>query len=648
MNEINVLDGSTINQIAAGEVVERPVSVVKELIENAIDSLAKAITVEINEGGIEFIRVTDNGCGIEKNQVAKAFLRHATSKIKTADDLSTVNSLGFRGEALSSISSVGKVEMITKTKNELTGIRLLIEGTKDMEIEEIGAPEGTTIIVRNLFFNTPVRRNFLKTVATEASYISDLVEKIAMSKPQISFKYVINGKTKFHTSGNGDLKEVIYRIYGREVVKNSIPIHASSDGITVYGFIGDQSVTRGNRNYENYFINSRYIKSDIIAKAIESGCSSFLMQHHYPFCVLHFIMDTEKVDVNVHPTKMDVRFSNQNQVYEFIIKSIEDTFSRKERIPEVTLTGKNELNGDESLETPKQLQTQHIESKQKTEKIKIPEPFEQNRIISNMVEESNNYGERTSEMQEFFQFNSNPKVLGNDKGLAMPKNDNIHANIIKSKDHILVEKHVQMNLFEEKILSKEARDQYKILGQLFDTYWIIGFQDKVLFVDQHAAHEKVKYEMLLKKIKNNKITSQILNPPIVVTLSSKEETVFKQYFEEIHSLGFEIEEFGGNEFTIRGVPSDLYGCNEKQLFIEMIDEMMEGPIKGTPNIILEKLASMSCKAAVKGNNTLSNEEASQLIDQLLDLDNPYHCPHGRPTIVSMSKYEMEKKFKRII
>ncbi|HKM03883.1 MAG TPA: DNA mismatch repair endonuclease MutL [Lachnospiraceae bacterium] len=648
MNEINVLDGSTINQIAAGEVVERPVSVVKELIENAIDSLAKAITVEINEGGIEFIRVTDNGCGIEKNQVAKAFLRHATSKIKTADDLSNVNSLGFRGEALSSISSVGKVEMITKTKNELTGIRLLIEGTKDMEIEEIGAPEGTTMIVRNLFFNTPVRRNFLKTVATETSYISDLVEKIAMSKPQISFKYVVNGKTKFHTSGNGDLKEVIYRIYGREVVKNSIPIHATSDGITVYGFIGDQSVTRGNRNYENYFINSRYIKSDIIAKAIESGCSSFLMQHHYPFCVLHFIMDTEKVDVNVHPTKMDVRFSNQNQVYEFIIKSIEDTFSRKERIPEVTLTGKNELNGDESLETPKQLQTQHIESKQKTEKIKIPEPFEQNRIISNMVEESNNYGERTSEMQEFFQFNSNPKVLGNDKGLAMPKNDNIHANIIKSKDHILVEKHVQMNLFEEKILSKEARDQYKILGQLFDTYWIIGFQDKVLFVDQHAAHEKVKYEMLLKKIKNNKITSQILNPPIVVTLSSKEETVFKQYFEEIHSLGFEIEEFGGNEFTIRGVPSDLYGCNEKQLFIEMIDEMMEGPIKGTPNIILEKLASMSCKAAVKGNNTLSKEEASQLIDQLLELDNPYHCPHGRPTIVSMSKYEMEKKFKRII
>lgn len=637
MNNINILDHETINKIAAGEVVERPVSVVKELVENAIDSDASAITVEISGGGIDFIRITDNGFGIPKDQIQKAFLRHATSKLVKVEDLSHLTSLGFRGEALSSISAISKVELITKTQDQLTGIRYIIEGTVEKEVEEVGSPNGTTIIVKNLFFNTPARRKFLKTAATEGSLISDMLERIALSKPQIAFKFVVNGKTKFYTLGNGLLEEVIYRIYGKEVASEIIPIQNQMDGMILTGFIGKPSIARSNRNVETYFMNTRYVRSDLIAKSIEEGYRTFLMQHKYPFCVLHLQMDTQKIDVNVHPTKMDVRFSMPQEVSLFLTASITQTLSIEALIPEISFSTKE-----------KKQQIQDVEKKEKNKKLSIPEPFEFQRIQTCEVAESAKYEVNSTKMQDNFQNFSKRHIFGEIVGSEVPKNDNIHANIVKQKDHIIVEKAIQMDIFKEEFLTDTKIKDYHILGQLFSTYWVISYEDNVLFVDQHAAHEKIKYESLLKQMKEKSIQSQQLLPPIIVTLTSKEEDTFKKYETLFCELGFSIDEFGGNEYAIRSVPLDLFGCNEKQLFLETLDTLMEGNIQGTATVVLEKIASMACKAAVKGNATMSIEEAKQLFEQLLLLDNPYHCPHGRPTIVTMSKYEMEKKFKRIL
>lgn len=653
MAEIHVLDSQTIDKIAAGEVVERPLNVVKELVENAIDAGAAAVTVEIKEGGIAFIRVTDNGSGIESAQVQRAFMRHATSKIRTADDLTSVVSLGFRGEALSSIGAVAQVELITKTKDSLTGIRYAVAGGKEESMEEIGAPCGTTVIVRNLFFNTPVRKKFLKQPVTEAGYISDMMEHLALCRPDVSFQYIQNGQVRFHTSGNNDLKEVIYRIYGRDIASNLVAIRSEIPTMKINGYLGKPILNRANRNFETYFVNGRYIKSRTIAKAIEDGFKEYLMQHKYPFCVLHFTFEPEAVDVNVHPTKMDVRFSNATEVYDFICSSVAATLRVREMIPEAILSE---------------------EKKEKQEKIvKGPEPFEVNRQvkepkvpiwpkaeykktaqkpISGHVSESMHY-QVTPEMA-----GSGITVEGVHKILGSAVKDNISntdtklSGVIKATDTVIVEKSVQMDLFEEKILSKDARGEYKILGQVFDTYWIVVFKDKLFFVDQHAAHEKIKYEHLMKQYLEKQIVSQNINPPVVVTLTGKEEALLKEYEEYFAELGFEIEEFGGSEYALRSVPTDLYGCNERQLFEMLLDELVESQGNSTkkesPNVIAEKIASMSCKAAVKGNTHMSFSEMEALIDELLTLDNPYNCPHGRPTIFSMTKYEIEKKFKRIV
>lgn len=641
MAQINVLDNSTIDKIAAGEVVERPSSVVKELVENAIDAGANAVTVEIKDGGTTFIRVTDNGNGIEKSQIQKAFLRHATSKIRSVEDLFHIHSLGFRGEALSSIAAVSKVELITKTADSLTGIRYVLEGAKEISFDEIGAPNGTTIMVRNLFFNTPVRRKFLKSAATEGSYISDLMEHLAMSKPDISFKYVINNQTKFHTSGNNDLQEVIYRIFGREITNELLPVFKETDGITLQGFLGKPTINRATRNFENYFVNKRYIKSNFLSKAIEDGYKSYLMQHKYPFAVLHLTIDPELIDINVHPTKMDIRFTKQTAIFEFLVSAIEDTLKERELIPKVSISSKEAENRD----------TQDVVVVKDKKKEYFPEPFEEKRILSAKVREESNYAEskeNPSKVQELLQNSSVSKVLGNILKEDAPQNEKYHSNIIKQSEHIIVEKPMQMNLFEEKLLSADNKQKYKILGQLFDTYWLLSFEDKLFFMDQHAAHEKVKYERLLQKLKGKNITSQTLNPPIVITFSGKEEAIYQEYASYFESLGFEIEEFGGNEYAIRSVPNDLYGCNEKELFLEIMDELLNKNIKGTPTVIEEKLASMACKAAVKGNMSMTEKEVLSLMEELLTLENPYHCPHGRPTLISMTKYEIDKKFKRIL
>ncbi len=617
MPEINLLSQSTIDQIAAGEVVERPASVVKELLENAIDAGAGAVTVELKDGGISLIRVTDNGSGIEKSQIKKAFLRHATSKIRSIEDLDSVESLGFRGEALSSIAAVSEVEVITKTKEELTGVKYTIAGGIQEDMEEIGAPDGTTFLVHNLFYNTPARRKFLRQPQTEGGYVSDLMEHIALSRPDISVKFVNGGQVRFHTSGNGDLKEVIYRIYGKELADAVIPFEAECGLCKVKGYIGRPEINRSNRNFEIYFVNGRFVRDDIISKALEEGYRQYVMQHKFPFAVLHFTMDPKEIDVNVHPSKMQIRIHKGNEMYSFLSKEVHDRLHEVEMIPKVLLTE---------------------EEKEKPKAEKVPEPFEVNRIAGLVKEDMPVYGEKTVTSRIF-------GVPGEGK---KGFNEGIGSNVIKASQQVIVEKPVQLNLFEEKILSADARDEYEILGQIFDTYWLIAYRDKLLMVDQHAAHEKVKYERLVKELHEKNISSQAINPPLILNLTGREEELLKEYMDYFEQIGFEIEEFGSGSYAVRSMPVDLYGCNEKELFIEILDEISENPMRDTPDVVLQKLASMACKSAVKGNNKLDRKEMEALIDELLTLENPYHCPHGRPTIISMSKYEIEKKFKRII
>lgn len=658
MTAIQILDSATIDKIAAGEVVERPSSVVKELVENALDACADAITVEIKEGGITFIRVTDNGSGIDSSQIRNAFMRHATSKIRSAEDLTHVVSLGFRGEALSSICAVAQVELITKTKDNLTGVRYVCEGAVEKECSEIGAPTGTTVLVKNLFFNTPVRRKFLKQPMTEGGYIIDLMEHMALSRPDTAFKLMVNGQVKFHTSGNGSLKEVIYRIYGKETASQLLPFEKETKGIKVEGYLGKPILNRSNRNFENYYINGRYIKSSLIAKALEDGYSNYLMQHKFPFTVLHFTIDTEMVDVNVHPTKMDVRFTGGNYLYDFVASSVAAALQQREMIPEALLSEEKE---------------------EETQKIKVPEPFEQQRTRQFQVMEEQRYeavrspsrdifireaaeesmkamADNTSSDDDFFvqiparvadstpSLRTEMPVEPAAPGTAMPAN----AEQAEQAPAVKTEPPKQLDLFDEKMLTKENRPRYRILGQIFDTYWLIAFTDKLFIVDQHAAHEKVKYERLMKHYHEKDIVTQTLNPPIVVTLSAKEESTFLSCKDVFAGLGFEIEDFGGREYALRGVPVDLYGQEEKTLFLSVLDEMSEGPLHKDLTVVEEKLATMACKSAVKGNHSFSFAEMEALIDELLTLDNPYNCPHGRPTIISMSKYEIEKKFKRIV
>ncbi len=626
MAVINILDHQTIDKIAAGEVVERPSSVVKELVENAIDSGADAVTVELKDGGTTLIRVTDNGSGIEKSQIRNAFLRHATSKISSADDLTDLVSLGFRGEALASIAAVSMVELISKTPQELTGIRYVIEGGIEKGEEEIGAPDGTTVLVRNLFYNTPPRKKFLKQPQTEGSYAADLMEHLAMSNPGVSFKFIMNGQTKFYTTGNNDLQEIIYRIYGREISKELIPFHFDEDGVSINGLLGKPVINRANRNYEIFYVNGRYIKSTLISKAIEEGYREYLMQHKFPFCVLHFQIDTKRIDVNVHPAKMEVRIADEPLFYETVKNAIHGAMHVTEMIPEVSLT----------KETRNQ-------NRRTTVKESVPEPFESRRLAA--AEGANKYktaitagtslSDRVNEKAHYVVSNHN--VRDTEKGVA-------------AISHKLADEqtHTQMELFDDKILSKQARVNYEIIGQLFDTYWLVSYDNKLLIIDQHAAHEKVKYERLMKRFREHDIISQAINPPIIITLSGREKECYLKHSEDFRVLGFTIEEFGGNDYAVRGVPMDLYGYEEKEFFHEILDELLSEAVTGTPETIRIRIATMACKAAVKGNMRLTVEEAEQLIDELLTLDNPYNCPHGRPTIISMTKYELEKKFKRIV
>lgn len=665
--QISVLDQSTIDKIAAGEVVERPSSVVKELVENAIDAGASAITVEIKEGGTTFIRITDNGTGIEKEQVPLAFLRHATSKIRKVEDLSLISSLGFRGEALSSIAAVSRVELITKPHEQLIGVRYQIEGGMEKGMEEIGAPDGTTFLIRDLFYNTPARAKFLKTPTTEAGYISSFIEQLALSHPHISFKYMQNGQTKLHTSGNNNLKEAIYQIYGRDITRELIEIHTKDrdETIRIDGFIGKPVISRGNRNFENYYVNGRYVKSKIVTKAVEDAYHTFMMQHKYPFTCLHIQIKGSDVDVNVHPTKMEVRFSDQELIYRQIYQTIIQGLQHKELIPQVTI-GKERPAGRPSqgaapepfevqrrqIEQPRGYQMQRkVQPGELKNRVKAADPIADRTVAVAASGEETHKGSVVREQGTGCYGEKRETVYRNEN--PAKQNPNLQAGQVVSdrRDNIAapgVQKAEQMDLFDGKLLSPEAKKHHKIIGQVFDTYWLVQMEDKLYIIDQHAAHEKVLYERIVKEMKERNVSSQIVSPPIIISLNLEEQEKMKKYQNIFKTLGFEIESFGGREYSIRAVPQNLFGMTEQGFFIEVLDHLEEDPSSKTLDVLSDRMATMACKAAVKGNQKLSLRETEALIDELLQLENPYNCPHGRPTIISMTKYELEKKFKRIV
>lgn len=626
MGNIRELDQSTINQIAAGEVVERPSSIVKELMENSIDAGATMISIEIEEGGTKSIRITDNGKGIEKDDVRIAFLRHTTSKIKTALDLLSVSSLGFRGEALSSIAAVCQVELLTRTSSNMEGIRYRIEGGKEVGYEEIGIPVGTTFIINNIFFNTPARRKFLRTAQTESGYVSDIVEKIALSHPEISISFKSNGKVRVHTSGNGSLKDVIYSIYGKEITENIIEINEHNDFMTITGYIGKAIVSKGNRTFENYFINGRYIKSNIISKAIEDGYKFILMQHKYPFTVLNFEINPEFLDVNVHPSKMELRFRKSEKIYPMISECINDTLIEKPNIIDVKLEKESEKRANiKYMPEPFETKRQHIlgDTDDSDHVVREETIYNKPSVTPSVMKETNKYNVQNL-----------PEVSQNDT--------------LKTDEKVSAPLQQEVTDVYENFLSDIAKPKHNIIGQVFDTYWIVQYNEKMYIIDQHAAHEKVMFESLMEKRKTGQIHTQMISPPIILNLSMNEADLIQRYLQNFKEIGFENEPFGGQDFAVRGVPTDLYTLDSQEVLMEIIDNLSNESAKMSPDILTDKIASMSCKAAVKGNNRMSFREADELITQLLSLENPYNCPHGRPTIISMSKYELEKKFKRII
>lgn len=700
MSEIHILDSHTIDKIAAGEVVERPVSVVKELVENAIDAGAGKITVEIKDGGISLIRITDDGSGIEKKELSKAFMRHATSKIESAEDLAYVRSLGFRGEALSSISAVCQVELITKTREDLTGSRICVNGGAMEKPEEIGAPNGTTIVVRNIFFNTPVRRKFLKSAQTEGGYINDFMQHIALSVPGVAFQFIQNGQTKFHTSGNGNLSEVIYRIYGKDVSSQMVEISAQMEGASISGFVGKPILNRSNRAFETIFVNRRYVKSPILSSAVEEGYKTFLMQHKYPFVILHFDIDPKQIDVNVHPTKMDIRITNPKEILDFIKDSVQKAITGASLIQpmEKTFVGLHKPSKEE------------VASQKELTKV-LPQPFEverqkhlvkeeghytasvkptalakavsdnrvstdSKRVLDNSImagdkvvsENSVTIGSNGAEVSS-----TTAETKGFEVNLATTESKSVSVNpIISDSKKVSVNqtteeskvvnnnqvtkerepvppKPQQLSLFDEVEIRQHQVENFQIIGQVFDTYWLISMGDKIFYVDQHAAHEKVNYERMVAHLHaKEEIPVQLLSPPLVVTLMPLEMQLVEKYKEYFEKIGFAIEEFGDDSYAIRSVPLDLYGNGEKELFLAILDDLKSEMSKKDHDNILLKIASMSCKAAIKGNQRISYEEARALLKELFACENPYNCPHGRPTMISMTRAELDKKFKRLV
>lgn len=660
MSKIHLLSQDTINKIAAGEVIERPMAVAKELVENAIDAKATAITVEVQDGGKSLIRITDNGSGLEEEDIALAFMPHATSKIQEVTDLLEVSSLGFRGEALSSIASVSQLEMITKTRENLMGFRYLIDGGKEKGLESVGCPDGTTFLVRNLFYNTPARLKFLKTAQTEAGYINGMMERMALSHPEISFRFINQKQTKLSTAGNGKLKDVIYHIYGREITSNLIEVSTKEVFCEITGYIGKPVISRGNRSLMNYFINGRYIKSPVIQKAIEEAYAQYTMQHRYPFTALHLTIEPKYIDVNVHPQKMEIRFNNEQEIFHSIYHGISEALKYRELIPEVTFSKPQKEVPKKSSVEPFELKRQVKEqaalvaeqapylSKQK-EKQSETQVLQQNTKVEQQ-ETKENKANTSSKQNKINQSDNNVQQENPPEETQIVKStETKQEQKIERTEKIVPTKTKQETLFEEGFLSEKVQHELKIIGQVFSTYWIVQYEDKMYMIDQHAAHEKVLYERFMRELENKKPLTQMLQPAIVLSLSMIEQEVIESNMDIFSKLGYQIENFGGREYTVTGVPAHLPNIGSKELLIEIIDSLVEeNGRKKAPEVLLDRIATMSCKAAVKGNNRLPMEEIEALLKELMTLENPYHCPHGRPTMISMSKAEIEKKFKRIV
>jgi DNA mismatch repair protein MutL len=663
---IKLLDKTTIDKIAAGEVIERPSSVVKELVENSIDAGATSVTVEIKEGGISFIRVTDNGYGISKDEIRTAYLRHATSKIENAGDLDSIETLGFRGEALATIAAVSQTEMVTKTVESLTGVKYVIHGGEEVEFKEVGVPDGTTIVVRNLFYNTPARKKFLKTPMTEGSYITDLVTKIALSHPDISIKLIINGQSKISTTGNGNVRDVIYQLYGKDITSALLEVSYSSGDISITGYVAKPYICRGNRGLENYFINNRYIKNVIINRAIEEGYKTYVMQHKFPFAVLFYELPYENCDVNVHPTKMEFKYENEKELFEATLTAVKDALAQKELIPPAKDSGRADWGT--------------VKPEKTTER--GAEPFEVNRGIPKPSYNAGKYSQsynalqtlKKQEQQETNESNTEaviPTEIKRESVMEREKTEVLEAspqkhiyntNGVYTTSKPLAEDELpehlqsavskvngrQMSIFNDEILPEKEKIRYRLIGQLFDTYWLIEYDRNLYIMDQHAAHEKIKYEQLMRDFKSKEILSQQLMPPLVITVTYQEREAVLEYYDLFMQIGYDIEEFGGNEFKINAVPSNLYGISERALFMEFVSSLIENNGYVSNDIFIRKLSTMACKSAIKGNTHITYQEADNLVKQLLELENPYTCPHGRPTIISMSEAEIEKKFRRIV
>ena len=649
---IQVLDQETINKIAAGEVIERPSSVVKELVENAIDAGATAVTIEIKDGGISFIRITDNGSGISKDDIPMAFLRHSTSKIKSIEDLMNVSSLGFRGEALSSIAAVSQVELITKTADDFTGSRYVIEGGNEISLEEVGAPDGTTFIVRNLFYNTPVRRKFLKTAATEAGYVNALIEHLSLSHPDISFRFINNNQNKLHTSGNMNLKDIIYGVYGRDITSNLMEISGKTQDVEITGFIGKPVICRGNRGYENYYINGRYIKSSIITKAIEEAYKGYIMTHNYPFTAIHFKINPSIMDVNVHPTKMELRFSKNEFVYRFVLETVKECLANRELAARVKLPDPvKQQQFTKSPENIKQTEKSYVQENTDSKPYQAPriEPPREsfyNSTESSVKQKTVNENQTTGFIKNITDYTKMPPTRLPEP-FEIKRSDEMIKEDKKIYEAEKKQEAEQLSIFDTPLMSEKAKADYRIIGQLFETYWLIEYEDKFYMMDQHAAHEKILYERFMNHLKVKDMDTQMIMPPVIIELNMQQEDAYKRNKQAFSRLGFEIEEFGGNAYKVNGLPAGLPNINLKQMLIDMIDGLTDDNSTDL-DIITERVATMSCKAAVKGNNKLSFEEAKELIEELMQAENPYNCPHGRPTLIVMSKYEVERKFKRIL
>ncbi len=603
MKNIHLLDQQVSNMIAAGEVVERPAAVVKELIENAIDANAQMITVEIKNGGKSYIRVSDNGNGIDNEDTVVAFERHATSKIKSATDLNSIFTLGFRGEALASIAAVAHVELITRTEDAEEGTHIIMKAGKLFSQQPAGCPKGTTIIVKNLFYNTPARMKFLKKDATEAGHIGDMVNRMVLGHPEISFRYINNEKEMTFTPGDNHLRSCVYSVYGKEYAKSMVEVKHNDSSIAIQGLAGKANIARANRTFQSFFINGRYIKSNTLTYALQQAYKNILMVNRFPVAVLHLKINPASIDVNVHPTKMEVKFSNEKQIFDAVYWAIKNALYSEKDIPEVTLSK------DESFNYPK----------------------------------PNNKGYSRINETDIIQQKIN---------VSRPNIPFVEAPSLNEKNSLKIEEYREQDAKEDIFQINETSNitsarPFKIIGQMFSTYIIIEKDEEMILIDQHAAHERLNYEKLMLDYTERTLMPQTRLVPVVIQLSNIEIEVVKAYNEFFKKIGFEVEDFGNNSVVIRQTPVSVGENHLKDLFLEIVNLIQKSNKEALTDMESHALYTIACKSAIKANRGMHMAEMEKLVEDILSLGNINTCPHGRPIMISLSKYKIEKEFKRV-